>query len=147
VEQPIAGGTDHGSPFQAIVPVLDRELAGEDAGAGSVAVLEDHEQIAAVLVTQRCKPHSSIPCASMRARRAGGLKDLAARELPIGSLVIIDGGKGVRSAVIACWPKVAMRRCGVHKLRDLEVHAPKRRHDEPHQDYSETVCAADPSDR
>jgi len=56
VEQPIADGVGHGSLSQVIVPVLGREPAGEDGGAGAVAVLEDLEQVAPVLVAQRCKP-------------------------------------------------------------------------------------------
>src|SRR2546426_8908613 len=55
VEQPIADGIGHGSLSELIVPVLDGELAGEDGGAGAVAIVEDLEQVAAVLVAQGCQ--------------------------------------------------------------------------------------------
>jgi transposase-like protein len=32
---------------------------------------------------------------------------------------------GLRAAVEATWPGVAVQRCTVHKLRNLERHAPK----------------------
>jgi hypothetical protein len=82
--------------------------------------------------------------ASERLSAWGGvLGDLVARGLPIPAPVVIDGGKGLRGAVTACWPKVAVQRCTVHKLRNLEVHAPKRLHDELRQDYREIVYAKD----
>jgi transposase-like protein len=78
-----------------------------------------------------------------RAAWGGVLEDLTARGLPIPALVVIDGGKGLRGAVTECWPKVAVQRCTVHKLRNLEAHAPKRLHDELRQDYRELVYAED----
>ena len=67
-------------------------------------------------------------CASEGLAAWGGvLEDLVARGLPIPALVVTDGGKGLRGAVTACWPKVAVQRCTVHKLRNLEVHAPDKR--------------------
>jgi transposase-like protein len=78
-----------------------------------------------------------------RAAWGGVLEDLAARRLPIPALVVIDGSKGLRGAVSECWPKVAVQRCTVHKLRNLEAHAPKRLHDELRQDYREIVYAED----
>lgn len=78
-----------------------------------------------------------------RAAWGGVLEDLAARGLPIPALVVIDGSKGLRGAVTACWPKVAVQRCTVHKLRNLGAHAPKRLHDELRQDYREIVYAED----
>ena len=78
-----------------------------------------------------------------RAAWGGVLEDLSARGLPVPALVVIDGGKGLRGAVSACWPKVAVQRCTVHKLRNLEAHAPKRLHDELREDYREIVYAED----
>ena len=78
-----------------------------------------------------------------RAAWGGVLEDLAARRLPIPALVVIDGSKGLRGAVSECWPQVAVQRCTVHKLRNLEAHAPKRLHDELRQDYREIVYAED----
>src|SRR3989442_7701622 len=53
VEQPIADGVGDGSLSELVVPGLDVELAGEDGGAGAVAIVEDLEETAAVLVAQR----------------------------------------------------------------------------------------------
>ena len=78
-----------------------------------------------------------------RAAWGGVLEDLAARGLPIPSLVVIDGGKGLRGAVTECWPTVAVQRCTVHKLRNLEAHAPKRLHEELREDYHDIVYAED----
>src|SRR5262249_43429407 len=36
-----------------------------------------------------------------------------------------------------------VQRCTVHKLRNLEAHAPKRLHDELHQEYRDIVYAED----
>jgi transposase-like protein len=54
---------------------------------------------------------------------------------------VIDGSKGLRAALAERWPRVAVQRCTVHKLRNLEVHAPKRLHEELRQDYREIVYA------
>ena len=78
-----------------------------------------------------------------RAAWAAVLEDLTARGLPVPALVVIDGGQGLRAALTGCWPRVAVQRCTVHKLRNLEVHAPKRLHEELRQDYREIVYAAD----
>ena len=78
-----------------------------------------------------------------RAAWGGVLEDLSARGLPVPALVVIDGSKGLRGAVTECWPQVAVQRCTVHKLRNLEAHAPKRLHDELRQDYREIVYAED----
>jgi putative transposase len=76
-----------------------------------------------------------------RAAWGGVLEDLTARGLPVPALVVIDGGKGLRGAVTACWPKVAVQRCTVHKLRNLEAHAPKRVHEALREDYHDIVYA------
>ena len=78
-----------------------------------------------------------------RAAWGGVLEDLCARGLPVPSLIVIDGGKGLRGAVTECWPTVAVQRCTVHKLRNLEAHAPKRLHEELREDYHEIVYAED----
>ena len=78
-----------------------------------------------------------------RAAWGGVLEDLCTRGLPVPSLVVIDGGKGLRGAVTECWPTVAVQRCTVHKLRNLEAHAPKRLHEELREDYHEIVYAED----
>ncbi len=69
------------------------------------------------------------------------LEDLTARGLMVPAVSVIDGSKGLRAALAECWPAVAVQRCTVHKLRNLEAHAPKRLHDELRQDYREIVYA------
>jgi len=52
--------------------------------------------------------------------------DLVSRGLPAPVLVVIDGNPGLRHAIGQAWPAAAVQRCVVHKLRNLEAHAPKR---------------------
>jgi transposase-like protein len=54
------------------------------------------------------------------------VEDLAARGMTDPALVILDGNAGLRHAVGQTWPGAAVQRCVVHKLRNLEAHAPKR---------------------
>jgi putative transposase len=58
------------------------------------------------------------------------VEDLASRGLPAPVLVVMDGNAGLRHAVGQAWPQAAVQRCVVHKLRNLEAHAPKRVVDE-----------------
>src|SRR5260370_1432940 len=53
----------------------------------------------------------------------GCLDDLAARGLRAPVLCIIDGNAGLRRAVSLVWPRAAVQRCCVHKLRNLERKA------------------------
>jgi len=78
-----------------------------------------------------------------RAAWADVLADLTARGLMVPAVVVIDGSRGLRAALAECWPKVDVQRCTVHKLRNLEAHAPKRLHDELRQGYREIVYAED----
>jgi transposase-like protein len=78
-----------------------------------------------------------------RAAWAEVLADLTARGLRVPAVVVIDGSRGLRAALAECWPAVAVQRCTVHKLRNLEAHAPKRLHDELRQGYREIVYAED----
>src|SRR5215470_7496400 len=55
----------------------------------------------------------------------GCLDDLVARGLRAPVLAIIDGNAGLRRAVGLVWPRAAVQRCCVHKLRNLERKAPK----------------------
>src|SRR5204863_3906132 len=55
----------------------------------------------------------------------GCLDDLVARGLLAPVLAIIDGNAGLRRAVGLVWPRAAVQRCCVHKLRNLERKAPK----------------------
>ena len=74
-----------------------------------------------------------------RAAWAAVMEDLTARGLVVPVVSVIDGSKGLRAALAECWPTVAVQRCTVHKLRNLEAHAPKRLHEQLRQDYREIV--------
>lgn len=50
------------------------------------------------------------------------LDDMAARGLCAPQLLIIDGGKGLETALAALWPTVPVQRCTVHKHRNLLAH-------------------------
>ncbi len=59
------------------------------------------------------------------------LADLSERGLDVnqGVLVVIDGGKGLASAVSEMWPEVAIvARCRAHKRRNVLGHLPKKEH-------------------
>lgn len=56
-------------------------------------------------------------------------------------IAIIDGNKGLRNAVSQTWPGVEVQRCTVHKLRNLEQHAPARAYEEVKRDYNKIVYA------
>jgi transposase-like protein len=57
----------------------------------------------------------------------GCLDDLTARGLRAPVLSIIDGNAGLRRAVGLVWPKAAVQRCCVHKLRNLSAKPPSTR--------------------
>ena len=70
------------------------------------------------------------------------LEDMVARGLPKPLLAIVDGCAGLRAALERVWPGIDVQRCTVHKLRNLQAHAPKRAHDEIREDYHRIVYAA-----
>ena len=72
----------------------------------------------------------------------GCLDDLVARGLPAPVLCIIDGNAGLRRAVGLVWPRAAVQRCCVHKLRNLERKAPKHALAEIRDDFHRIVYAA-----
>jgi transposase-like protein len=57
-------------------------------------------------------------------------------------LAIIDGNAGLRRAVGHVWPRAAIQRCCVHKLRNLERKAPKHALAEVRDDFHRIVYAA-----
>src|SRR3989338_2095702 len=57
-------------------------------------------------------------------------------------LCIIDGNAGLRRAVGLVWPRAAVQRCCVHKLRNLERKAPKHALAEIRDDFHRIVYAA-----
>lgn len=73
----------------------------------------------------------------------GFLDDLVARKLPSPMLCVIDGNAGLRRAVQLVWPKAAVQRCAVHKLRNMQRKAPKHAQEEIADDFHEIVYAKD----
>ncbi|MBS0311924.1 MAG: IS256 family transposase [Proteobacteria bacterium] len=69
------------------------------------------------------------------------LDDLLARRMPVPSLIIMDGGKGLEAALAALWPAIPVQRCTVHKHRNLLAHAPKKMHEEIGADYTDMIYA------
>jgi transposase-like protein len=69
-------------------------------------------------------------------RRPGG------RDFTAPLLCIIDGNPGLRRAVERVWPRAAVQRCCVHKLRNLERKAPKHALDDLREDFHRIVYAA-----
>src|SRR3989475_424948 len=72
----------------------------------------------------------------------GCLDDLVARGLRAPVLAIIDGNAGLRRAVGLVWPRVAVQRCCVHKLRNLTRKAPKHALDEIRDAFHRIAYAA-----
>lgn len=66
---------------------------------------------------------------------SGFLESLVARGLRRPQLCVIDGNPGLRAAVETSWPGIAVQRCVVHKLRNLERHAPLHAREELTADY------------
>lgn len=73
----------------------------------------------------------------------GFLDDLVARQLAAPVLCVIDGNPGLRRAVQLVWPKAAVQRCAVHKLRNMQRKAPKHAQEEIADDFHEIVYAQD----
>lgn len=69
------------------------------------------------------------------------LEDLAARGLRPPQLCIVDGSGGLRAALTALWPAVAIQRCTVHKLRNLRAHAPHHSYAAVKADFHAMVYA------
>jgi putative transposase len=100
---------------------------------GVVGVLPDgHKQL---LALELCGGESF-------AAWKGCLDDLVARGLPAPVLAIIDGNAGLRRAVGLVWPRAAVQRCCVHKLRNLERKAPKHALAQIRDDFHRIVYAA-----
>jgi transposase-like protein len=66
---------------------------------------------------------------------SGFLESLVARGLTRPQLCVLDGNPGLRAAVETSWPGIAVQRCVVHKLRNLERHAPQHAREELTADY------------
>jgi len=72
---------------------------------------------------------------------SGLIARLVDRGLRRPRLCIIDGNKGLRAAVETHWPGMAVQRCTVHKLRNLERYVPKHAIEEVRTDYHRIVYA------
>jgi putative transposase len=72
----------------------------------------------------------------------GCLDDLVARGLRAPVLCIIDGNPGLRRVVAEVWPRAAVQRCRVHKLRNLERTASKHALANIRDDFHRIVYAA-----
>ena len=72
----------------------------------------------------------------------GCLDNLVARGLRTRLLAVIDGNARLRRAVEEIWPRAAVQRCCVHKLRNLERKAPKHVLAEIRDDFHRIVYAA-----
>jgi len=71
----------------------------------------------------------------------GFVEGLISRGLKAPLLAIIDGNKGLRSALAKNWPATLVQRCTVHKLRNLERYAPRHAIEEIKSDYHKIVYA------
>lgn len=69
------------------------------------------------------------------------LDDLVQRGLRPPELCIIDGSGGLRAALTQLWPDVAIQRCTVHKLRNLQAHAPHHSYAAVKADFHAIVYA------
>jgi transposase-like protein len=69
------------------------------------------------------------------------IEDLVARGLPRPLLAVIDGNAGLRNALQAAWPGLALQRCTVHKVRNLQDHCPVDVYPRVKEDYDRIVEA------
>lgn len=99
----------------------------------AVAVLADGEK--QLLALELCSSESAEAWHGFAAALAG-------RGLKAPLLCIIDGNAGLRRAVERVWPRAAVQRCCVHKLRNLERKAPKHALDDLREDFHRIVYAA-----
>lgn len=72
---------------------------------------------------------------------SGFVQGLVGRGLRRPRLVVMDGNKGLRGAVEESWSGVAVQRCTVHKLRNLERHVPRHALEEMRSDYHRIIRA------
>lgn len=66
---------------------------------------------------------------------AEAIAALTSRGLRVPALAIIDGNAGLARALTEAWPKIALQRCVVHKLRNLEAKAPVKLREEAAADF------------
>jgi putative transposase len=66
---------------------------------------------------------------------------LVRRNLGMPKLALIDGNPGMHAALLRQWPGLAIQRCTVHKLRNLESKTPVRFREELREDYRRMIYA------
>jgi len=98
----------------------------------AVAVLADGQK--QLLTLELCSSESAEAWHGFAAALEG-------RGLRTPLLCIIDGNPGLRRAVERIWPRAAVQRCCVHKLRNLERKAPKHALDDLREDFHRIVYA------
>ncbi len=64
---------------------------------------------------------------------------LVRRNLGMPKLALIDGNPGLHAALLQQWPGLAIQRCTVHKLRNLESKTPVRFREELREDYRRMI--------
>lgn len=69
------------------------------------------------------------------------LDDLVERGLAAPQLCIVDGSGGLHAALTHRWPTTAVQRCTVHKLRNLQAHAPHHSYAAVKADFHTVVYA------
>ena len=71
------------------------------------------------------------------------IDNLARRGLAVPVLVVVDGNRGLSSAIRSVWRGTLIQRCTRHKLENLLAKAPKHCHGELKRDYRGIVMASD----
>ena len=69
------------------------------------------------------------------------LRSLVERRVGMPVLAVIDGNPGLRAALSAQWPQLAIQRCTNHKLRNLLAKAPAHLREELAEDYRRMIYA------
>lgn len=71
----------------------------------------------------------------------GVVQRLVARHVGTPALAVIDGNPGLADALRRTWPSLAIQRCTVHKLRNLEAKVPRHLQEELREDYRRMMYA------
>jgi putative transposase len=69
------------------------------------------------------------------------VRSLAARNLGVPRLAVIDGNPGLAAALKVQWPTLAIQRCTNHKLWNLLAKAPAHLREELAEDYRRLIYA------
>lgn len=69
------------------------------------------------------------------------VQGLVGRHVGTPVLAVIDGNPGLAEALRRTWPQLAIQRCTVHKLRNLEAKVPQHLQEELREDYRRMIYA------